>query len=262
MDNALFVAWRSGDQTHGRWGPVGRLERIGEGYRFVYTRGAKTLEGFRPFPGMEELETVYESDELFPVFANRLLAPSRPEYEAFLAWGGFDPNNPPDPIALLGVTEGRRATDQIEVFPCPTPDAQGCYLTKFFVHGVRWMAPAAWERIGRLQPGERLGLMLDFMNPYDPRAVAVRTCDQQGRLMLGYVPRYLAYDVGELCRTCEPDFITLTVERVNADAPLQHRLLCRMSACWPEGFRPCSRAEFQPLVGVGFAPTMRDAVHE
>lgn len=262
MSHALFVAWRSGGQTGGRWGPVGRLEHGPGGYRFVYTRGAQMLEGFRPFPGMSDLELVYESEELFPLFANRLLAPSRPEYEAFLMWGGFDPDNPPDPIALLGVTEGRRATDQIEVFPCPMPDAQGCYLTKFFLHGVRWMAPAAWERIHRLREGERLGLMLDFMNPYDPRAVAVRTCDDRGRLMLGYVPRYLAYDVRQVSLRCDPDFVTVTVERVNPDAPLQQRLLCRMSACWPEDFRPCSGEEFQPLVSVEETPSVQDAVHE
>jgi hypothetical protein len=248
MDNALFVAWRSGDDAHGCWGPVGRLEREGNVYRFVYTRGARRLQGFRPFPGMDDLETVYESEELFPLFANRLLTPSRPEYEAFLVWGGFDPNNPPDPIALLSVTEGRRATDSVEVFPCPTPDSRGCYLTKFFLHGIRWMAPAAWERIAKLKQGEQLALMLDVMNRYDRHAVAVRTCDVTGRMLIGHVPRYLAFDIGSLCRSCEPDFIEVTVERVNPDAPLQHRLLCRMNACWPEGFRPCSDGDYLPLV--------------
>jgi hypothetical protein len=248
MDNALFVAWRAGDDSHGQWGPVGRLEKGDSGYRFVYTRGATTLEGFRPFPGMEALEAVYESDELFPLFANRLLGRSRPEYEAFLVWGGFDPDHPPDPIALLGVTEGRRVTDAIEVFPCPAPDVEGCYVAKFFLHGVRWMDSSAWERIAKLERGEQLALMLDVMNPYDPHAVAVRTCSVQGRMLLGYVPRYLAYDIRELCLNCEPDFIRLTVERVNADAPLQHRLLCRVNACWPDGFYPCGREEFKPLV--------------
>jgi hypothetical protein len=250
MNNALFVAWRAGDAAHGRWGPVGRLERTDGGYRFAYTRGARTLTGFLPFPGMMELDTVYESDELFPLFSNRLLGRSRPEYEAFLVWGGFDPNHPPDPIALLSVTEGRRATDSIEVFPYPAPDAEGCYITKFFLHGVRWMDHAAWERIARLQHGESLALMLDVMNSYDPHAVAVRTQGKQGRMLVGYVPRYLAYDIRTLCLSCEPDFIELTVERVNADAPLQHRVLCRMKACWPDDFRPCRSAEFEPLVNV------------
>ena len=115
MTSALFVAWRSPETTGGRWGPVGRLEHGTGGYQFLYTRGAKTLAGFQPFPEMPRLDVVYELDELFPLFANRLLSKSRPEYQAYLTWGGFDPNDTPDPIGLLGVTEGLRATDQVEV---------------------------------------------------------------------------------------------------------------------------------------------------
>ena len=138
MTTALFVAWRGG-QPHRGWGPVGRLEHDGGVYRFCYTQGARTLRGFQPFPQMGDLEQVYESEELFPLFANRLLSPNRPEYEAYLRWGGFEPGTQPDPIAILGVTEGKRETDSIEVFPCPAPDADGCYLNKFFLHGLRWM---------------------------------------------------------------------------------------------------------------------------
>ncbi len=245
MSSALFVAWRSGDTANGHWGPVGRLEHVVGGYRFGYTRGAQTFADFRPFPGMPDLEAVYESEELFPLFANRLLARSRPEYEAFLRWGGFDPNNPPDPLAVLGVTEGRRATDSLEVFPCPLPDVEGCYTNKFFLHGIRWMPPAAIERIGKLQAGEPLGLMCDFTNHYDPYAVAVRTSTEGGRFWIGYVPRYLASDVRKLCLQCDPNVIKVTVERVNLDAPLQNRLLCRMKSCWPSDFRPCAGQEFQ-----------------
>jgi len=249
MNQSLFVAWRSGEPLKGRWGPVGRLDHGSAGYRFVYTHGARTLEGFTPFPGMANIDSVYESQELFPLFANRLLAPSRPEYEAYLAWGGFDPDNPPDPIAVLGVTEGRRATDSLEVFPCPQPDADGCFITKFFLHGVRWMAPAAIERISRLQEGESLGFMLDVNNQQDPRAVAVRTCDTRDRFMIGYVPRYLALDVWRLVAQCHPDNLKLSVARMNKDAPHQQRVLCRMTACWPDAFLPCSGEDYQPIVG-------------
>jgi len=172
----------------GQWSPVGRLDREPDGgCRFVYTRGAKTLPDFSPFPGMDNLDTEYLSDSLFPLFANRLLVKSRPEYEAFLTWGGFDPNNPPDPIALLGVTGGRRTTDSLELFICPQPDANGCFVSKFFLHGVRWMPTAAIERLNTLNVGEPLGLMVDIQNRYDLNAVMVRTCDDMpDRFMLGY----------------------------------------------------------------------------
>lgn len=242
--NSLFVAWRPGVPQERGWRPVGSLEHDGQLYRFCYTRGAWG-GGFRPFEQMERLDQIYESESLFPVFANRLLPSSRPEYEAYLRWSGFDPDNPPDPIVVLGVTEGIRQTDAVEVFPCPAPDLEGCYLNKFFLHGIRWMPAWAIERINRLRPGEQLRLMPDPQNPADPRAVAVRTDGEPA--MIGFVPRYLAHDVGTLLSQCDVYFVELLVEHVNADAPLQNRLLCRMRGCWPDGFRPCSGEEFAPI---------------
>ena len=84
--STLFIAWRSEDVAHTAWGPVGRLDFDGQVFRFCYTRGARRL-GFRPFPKMDRLDQVYESTDLFPLFANRLLSQSRPEYEAYLRWG-------------------------------------------------------------------------------------------------------------------------------------------------------------------------------
>lgn len=245
MTEALFVAWRSGDLHRQKWGPVGRLDYDGQTYRFCYTRGAKMLADFRPFPQMQDIEQVYESEGLFPLFANRLLSRSRSEYEAFLTWSGFDAGNPPDPIAVLGVTEGIRQTDAIEVFPCPVPGVDGCYLNKFFLHGVRWMPPCSIDRIAKLLPNERLFMMHDLSNEYDPNALAVRTDEE--RTIIGYVPRYLAYDVGQLARECDPDVIELFADRVNRDAPTQQRVLCRMHACWPESFQPCGGEAFQPI---------------
>lgn len=195
---------------------------------------------------MENLEEVYESDDLFPIFKNRMLPKSRPEYDAYLRWSGFDPADPPDPIAILGVTEGIRQTDMIELFPCPAPDESGCYMNKFFLHGLRYMPEPARARVLQLEPEEPLFPMADLFNPADPYAVALRTV-KGDRLMLGYVPRYLAHDVWKILQGCDPDFITVSVYRVNPDAPLQQRLLCRMQSCWPEGFQPCSKEEFQPI---------------
>lgn len=245
---AIYIAWRSGGAADGRWGPVGRLEHGPLGYRFVYTRGAQTMEGFHPFPDMPQLDGVYESEELFPLFANRLLARSRPEYDAYLTWGGFDPADQPDPLAVLGVTEGMRQTDSFELFPCPAPIEGGSYSLKFFLHGIRWMAPEAHARIGTFKKDEWLGLMLDISNEHDRHAVAVRTGDEGGTMIIGYVPRYLARDVRTLWSSSPSSPIDVTVERVNPGAPLQQRVLCRMVASPPDGFEPCSGEEYQPMV--------------
>lgn len=248
---SLYVAWRSADPRQG-WRPVGRLEFSDGVYRFRYTKGSEK-PGFAPFVGMADRDRVYESEQLFPLFANRLLSESRPEYEDFLQWGGFDATTRPDPISILGVTEGLRQTDAIEVFPCPHPDAEGCYLNRFFLHGLRWLPPAALERASRLLVDEHLRLFPDFQNKDDPHAVGMRTDSE--RMIVGYFPRYLAHDVWELFRSCDVDFLRVTVVRVNPAAPLQNRVLCQLRACWPEGFMPCSSDDFQPLAApAGIVP--------
>lgn len=248
--NALLVASRTGGPEKGGWGSVGRLEYDDGVYRFVYTKGARTLEGFRPFHGMEILDRIYESDDLFPIFKNRLMPASRPEYQAYLSWSGFDSsfdaNDPLAPISILGVTEGIRQTDSIEVFPCPVPDLDGCYLNKFFVHGLRYLPKSSHERLSRLEHDEPLSMMADLFNETDRRAVALRTTVGD-RMIVGYVPRYLANDVWELLQGCNPEYMAVVVEQVNADAPLQQRLLCRMNCCWPDGFQPCATEEFHPI---------------
>jgi hypothetical protein len=213
-------------------------------YRFCYTHGARQAD-FRPFSGMDSLEQIYESEELFPMFKNRLLPPSRPEYDDYLRWSGFDPDNPPEPIVLLGVTEGIRQTDAVEVFPCPAPDAYGCFLNRFFLHGIRWITPSPLMRIDTLDEGEILQLVPEVGNVSDPNAVTV--CAQNPDATIGYVPRYLARDVRHLLQHCDVEYIQLSVDRVNRDAPLQNRVLCRMEACWPDGFKPCSGEEFLPI---------------
>lgn len=245
MKNALFVAWRTRDPNNPAWGPVGRLEFDGKFYRFFYTQGARLLPGFQPFSQMDKLDEVYESTELFPLFTNRLLSKSRPEYDAYLRWGGFDHNSPPHPLAILAVTEGQRQTDAIEVFPCPMPDGNGCYLNHFFLHGIRWTDDTGRMYVDRLEESEQLRLVPEPTNLADPLAVAIYP--QGDRPRIGYAPRYLAHDIHTLLGQCDPNFVQLSVERVNKDAPLQQRVLCHMEACWPTGFRPCSDDSFQPI---------------
>lgn len=246
MNKAVFIAWRGGGEDRGHWSPVARLEHLDGEYRFVYTRGARMLPGFRPFPGMPDLEEVYCSETLFPLLANRLLARSRPEYQAWLRWSDFDPSNTPDPLAILGVTEGIRQTDALEVFPRPVPDARGHYRSRFFLHGLRHASEEARERIVEMRPNDRLEIEVEDDNSYDPRAVAVLTNGQE-RLKLGYVPRYLARDVRGVISAHGFGAIDVRVVRVNTGAPLQMRLLCSLTTPWPADFEPCAGEEFVPL---------------
>lgn len=249
MSQVVYVAWRVGAPgERGRWSPVGRLEQIDGEYRFVYTHGARTLKGFHPFPGMTDLQTMYRSEDLLPMMSNRLLSRSRPEFRAWLTWSGFDPDNPPDPLAILGVTEGIRQTDALEVFPEPVPDTEGCYRSRFFVHGLRHADATALQRLASLEAGMPPRVKPEDDNAFDPYAVAVLDDRDGSPQRLGYVPRYLARDVRALISRAGVGAIELNVARVNADAPLQMRLLCQLVTPWPARFEPCAGDEFRPIV--------------
>src|SRR5690625_3106552 len=137
MKTTVFIAWRGGSPERGEWSPVGRLEHLDGEYRFVYTQGALTLSGFHPFPAMPDLHTEYSSRRLFPVFSNRLLSSSRTEYEKWLAWSGFASEHPRAPLAILGVTEGIRHADALEMSRKPVPDAAHDDHTSSCLHGMR-----------------------------------------------------------------------------------------------------------------------------
>lgn len=79
---ALYVTWQDPDTR--QWYPVGRLIHKDGSYEFTYTRGAKVSKKFVPFGRMLDLDVAYLSNELFPLFANRMLPKSRPEYSDYL----------------------------------------------------------------------------------------------------------------------------------------------------------------------------------
>lgn len=238
----IFLAWQDPDKRS--WWPVGRLRHEPGKYEFVYTRGAQQSEKFVPLAAFPDLHAVYESSELFPLFANRLLSKARPEYKEYIEWLNV-PQSEADPIVLLARTGGERATDSLEIFPCPERLPSGEFHVHFFVRGIRHMSrPFVSDRVNALNKGERLYLMADFQNKHDPLALAVRT--DEPPLIVGYCPRYLTADACRISQQCD-DSPIVTVERVNPTAPYQLRLLCSLTGCWPEGFTPCSTDEYAPL---------------
>ena len=80
----LYLAWQDPDSRE--WLTVGKLSFDQEIFRFVYTKGAKRSKNFIPFGSMRDLHEVYNSQDLFPLFANRLISKKRQEYQDFLRW--------------------------------------------------------------------------------------------------------------------------------------------------------------------------------
>ncbi|MHC1751337.1 HIRAN domain-containing protein [Humidesulfovibrio sp.] len=238
----LFVAWH--DQQEKKWYPVGLLTKTSDMYHFCYTRGAKHASNFTPFGVMSKLSSSYSSSELFPLFANRLLRNNRPEFSEFIEWLGLNGTNY-DPLDVLALTEGKRGTDTIEIFPCPYKDSFGNYTISFFSHGLRYVEDGYITALSYKKTGDPLYLVPDPQNRYDPKAILLRTDDPV--MFAGYCPRYLTKDFHQLLSTIDPQQIIVRVSKVNTNAPLQFRLMCKVTTPWPEDFIPCSDPLFEPL---------------
>jgi len=238
----LFVAWQDPDSRH--WLAVARLTRRANRYYFTYTHGATLSSKFTPFGPMSDLHSTYESNELFPLFTDRLLGRNRPEYEDYLGWLNMPTSSSLDPFDELGRTGGIRATDSLVVYPCPEPQSDGTYSLSFFSHGIRYLPKESQQFVGSLDTGRSLFLMLDNQNEVDSLAVAMRT---EPPMIVGYVPRYYANDFRSLTEGKLAGALKLWVEKVNLDAPIQLRLLCAIKAPWPESFSPCASEQYTPL---------------
>lgn len=238
----LFVAWQ--DSKSRRWFPIGKLESSESGYEFSYTKGVLEAEeccGFKGLQSFPMLDETYESSELFPVFSNRVLPQSRPDFACFVKYLNLQSDSV-DPMKVLARSGGMRATDEVEVFPLPECTKDGKYVAHFFAHGVRYLEEENQKIIDSLSAGELLTLVPEPMNKHDALAIQVH-----GRgVKLGYCPRYLNQDFHTLLgRSTE---VKLTVEKVNpSPAPVQLRLLCSLSADWPSGFEPFADEAYRPV---------------
>lgn len=238
----LYLAWQ--DPTIDGWFAVGQLTVDSSGhYHFSYTKGAKDSSAFRPFKGMEDLHGCYRSADLFPFFENRLISKNRPEYSQYMQWLGLTgaQRNGVDELAISG---GMKATDSYEVFSQPTPIEEGRYRMKFFSHRISLLGEDGIKAISKLKVGENLFVMQDRQNPVDGNAILLRKEDPIS--VVGYLPRYLAYDATKILEKDIRD-VKVIVSQVNLDAPLDLRLLCTLEATWPKGERPFMNDSFKLL---------------
>lgn len=214
-------------------------------YSFKYTNGVLEDTNFRPFNGMEDLYQEYESQELYPLFKNRILYEKRPEYAQFIEWLGL--NQKANPLDILSVSGGQRITDTLQTFGKVETKENGEFSHSFFIHSLSWLTHYQLEKISQLAPKEKLYFCLDPQNEFDPNAVLIRTKDPKE--IIGYCPRYLSETVAKLL-VQDPNAISLEVDIVNKDAPLQYRLKCLLTGKFPTGCNLSfnNGTEFQPLI--------------
>ena len=243
----LFLAWQDPDERS--WYTVGRLDQSNGTYLFRYTRGAEQAQerGFDPIVSFPNLYRTYESDNIFPLFANQVLSRSRPEFDDFVDWLSI-PKDEADPIAILART-GEQVTDTLEIFPYPKQLSEDRYVVHFFVRGLQHQSPCAVKRVQHLEPGDRLRLMPDVQNEHDANACMLRTSEQgkHPKHLMGYLPRYLAREFAELSGKQMANS-TVDVIRVNpSPAPVHFRILCRLTMEWTPDRAPFEGDVYQPL---------------
>jgi len=242
----LVLAWREPKKR--AWIPVGKLWMDkDEKYRFAYTYGAQKAfetDSFVPFGQMNQLDKTYVSDDLFPIFKNRLLQRSRPEYSAYVQWLGFKGDAELSVFDELARTNGIRATDSLQLFEVPQ-EQNGMYRVFFFSHGISHLPQNYIDRVEKLKEGDALYLMKDIQNGVDVSALVLRTDDPIE--IVGYCPRFYAEDFNRLIEVQPSEYVKVTVAKVNYDAPLQFRLLCKFESPWLEGFVPFQDRDFERI---------------
>ena len=240
MSNKLVLAWRN---TATRiWTPVGILQFKDNKYHFHYTNGAKS-ENFIPFGKLENKESTYVSETLFPIFQNRLLAKSRPEYEDYLKWLDIQSNNNNN-LLELSRSRGIRATDELQLFPMPEVNEEGNYEVLFFSHGISHMSKHYAKRLDKLNENDSLLILKDVQNKFDEKALLIRTEDDPVEL-LGYCPSFFIDDFNKLMKLNGERQVNVIVRKVNSDAPLQLKLLCKLTTKWPNGFKSFDSEDFK-----------------
>lgn len=221
----LFVTWQDHESREIR--PVGLLCRAqrpeGECFEFRYLVAARHAP-FEPFVSLPELDQVYVSDGLFPLFSNRVMRPNRPDYAEYLDRLALP--SEATPFEILAASNGQRETDTVEVFQEPQVDCDtGRATCDFLARGVRHVDGAA-DVIAELDRGDRMRLVREPENPVDRRALRIETAD--GRAV-GFVPAYLidflhrAEELGAAIDETE-----LTVSHRNAAGAWHLRLQCQM----------------------------------
>jgi hypothetical protein len=212
------------------------------------------LRGFRPLLGFEELYKAYESTELFPLFAQRVMAPRRPDYQRYVGQLGLE--GEPDPWEQITRSQGHRQGDSLQLLPEPT--VQGQEITGLFLaHGVRHVASESHELQGReirvtraevedalskLRQGDPLVMLPEPANPINHKALMLATPDMTP---VGWVPDLLLEDI---YRLQEAAHVSVAVEHVNPnDAPWHLRLLVRLKASPVKAFRFFTGDRWEPL---------------
>ena len=209
---------------------VGRLQFTGDRFIFSYTPDAQLHTGFEPFPGLPDLQTTYDSEELFPFISDRLVSSAGFDFESQIDALGLSKEEA-TPVELLARSWGQSPHDTIQIVPEPRHEPDGAEALLFLVSGVSHAhedregdsPEVVTQRVASLQTGQLLEWLDEPENPSNDRAIRL---EADGHLV-GWIPDYLLDYAHK--RRSEGYGLRVLVERANGgDRPWHLRLLCRL----------------------------------
>lgn len=226
---------------------VGVLTKKEDKFIFRYTQGAITAmeeDKFDPIIGMIDLKTVYISQELFPIFKNRLLSKKRPEYSKFIYYLGLEDKDPEDitPITIFARSRGLRMTDRYQLFEKIEIQKDGYFEHIFFINEEGNLADSAEKRTLNLVENEVLTLAADDASTLDKNAVLVLARDPVE--IIGYCPNYLSKYIRPLLYRKDIE-LKVSVKRLSKEGPTDYRLMCKLEG--KSSFNFMEGNEFIPI---------------
>lgn len=188
MTRELWLIWK--DPISRRRYKIGSLIKESNKYKFSYINpeldDAKAV-GFKYFPGFENLEKIYLSDNLFPNILTRLPNNTRPDYLEILNCYNLEKDS--NDFEILKATRGRTFTDNYEFVPAFDPNK-----VEFDVAGTSHCKDIE-ECKKYLEINKRLILEPDTNNLNDSNAIKIIFKENEKLYHLGYVPRYYSKEL-------------------------------------------------------------------
>lgn len=183
VDSARSFLVTRRDRADGRYERLGVLTQVRDGWDFRYFWDVADGGHVLPLPGIPLTGSVVHSEHLFPLFAQRVLAPRRADRSRILEMLGLDDSA--TVFEILAHNGGRRFGDTIELIQLPHADGEGGERMQFLVHGMRHRSADEQSAVDTLSSGDALRLVPESGNPVDPEALLVTTVEGT---TLGWVP--------------------------------------------------------------------------
>lgn len=167
---------------------VGQLSKKGQ---FEFSYGFEVEEaiknGFKLLISFEQIDKVYKSDILFPVFSSRLPDMKRKGIDRILRKYGLDEY---DDYKLLKRSGAKLPIDNLEFIDPVFDDNEGNIKRIFYLAGPRHYLGCEGIDCAKSEDvnvGEQLKLDLEPDNKFDSNAIKVLKANN---VHLGYLPRY------------------------------------------------------------------------